>query len=87
MDRGEQLNQTHTNTEVITDSILVSKLSEELLFTLENLERQARALNNDPFALKRHKPVLDCMIEDAHHMDGLLKALKKAVKALKSELD
>ena len=87
MDRGEQLNQTHTNTEVITDSILVSKLSEELLFTLENLERQARALKNDPFALKRHKPVLDGMIEDALYMDGLLKALKKAVKALKPELD
>lgn len=87
MNRGEQLNQTHTNTKILTDPTLVSKLSEELLFTLENLERQARKLNNEPFALKRHKPVLDDMIQDAHHMDGLLKALKKAVKALKPELD
>ncbi len=65
--------------------VLVTKLSKELLFTLGNLEKQARELRDEPFVIKRHKPMLDDMVEEAHRMDGLLQALRRALRSLKSD--
>lgn len=83
----DQLNQTRINSEDSTEPSLVTKLSKELLFTLGNLEKQAKEIRDKPFTMGEHKPMLDEMVEEAHRMDGLLQDLKKALKRLKSDLN
>lgn len=73
--------------EVAPKPALVTTLSKELLFTLGNLEQQAKELRDKPFVMKRHKPMLDEMVDEAHRMDGLLQALQRALRSLKSDMD
>ncbi|OEK01570.1 hypothetical protein BFP97_08585 [Roseivirga sp. 4D4] len=81
----EQLEEQNVDGKVEPKPILVTKLSKELLFTLGNLEKQARELRDEPFVINRHKPMLDDMVEEAHRMDGLLQALRRALRSLKSD--
>lgn len=81
----EQLEEQNIEGKVEPKPVLVTKLSKELLFTLGNLEKQARELRDEPFVIKRHKPMLDDMVEEAHRMDGLLQALRRALRSLKSD--
>ncbi len=84
---GEQLDKKNIDRQITPRPALVTKLSKELLFTLGNLEQQAKELRDKPFVMKRHKPMLDEMVEEAHRMDGLLQALQRALRSLKSDMD
>lgn len=83
----EQLDKKNVDGVVMPKPALVTTLSKELLFTLGNLEKQAKELRDEPFVIKRHKPMLDEMVDEAHRMDGLLQALKRALRSLKLEMD
>lgn len=89
IERGmeEQLDERKVSAEVNPKPTLITKLSKELLFTLGNLEKQAKELRDEPFVIKRHKPMLDDMVDEAHRMDGLLQALKRALKSYKPDMD
>lgn len=80
-----QLKEQNVEGKVESKPTLVTKLSKELLFTLGNLEKQAKELRDEPFVIKRHKPMLDDMVEEAHRMDGLLQALRRALRSLKPD--
>lgn len=54
---------------------LVTKLSDELLFTLENVERQARSLRKLKWLPGSRKNTLNEMLEDTRKMNDLLKEL------------
>ena len=78
----EQLNETIDQTE--TSSVLpeITRITEQLLFTWGHLEERAHKIGAAPFETKKQQNLLDEMIDEAHKMDNLLQALKRAIKAL-----
>lgn len=59
---------------------LVTKLSEELLFTLENVEQRAKNLRELKWLPRSRKETLNVMLEDTKRMNGLLKELMSTIR-------
>ncbi len=59
---------------------LVTKLSEELLFTLENVEQQARNLRELKWLPSSRKETLNVMLEDTKRINGLLRELMSTIR-------
>lgn len=78
----EQLNQTIDQTEKSSVLPEITRLTEQLLFTWGHLEEQAHKVSAAIFETKKQQNLLDEMIDEAHRMDDLLQALKRAIKAL-----
>ncbi|MCE7996092.1 MAG: hypothetical protein HEP71_29200 [Roseivirga sp.] len=66
--------------EVKIKPALVTKLSDELLFTLENVEKQARNLKELKWLPRSRKETLNLMLEDTRKMNGLLKELMSTIR-------
>lgn len=66
--------------EVKIKPALVTKLSDELLFTLENVEQQARHLRQLKWLPRSRKETLNVMLEDTRKMNGLLKELMSTIR-------
>lgn len=62
------------------DLELVADLSEELLFTLENVERHATSLKQNGWMRKSRRQTLDQVLDGTRQMYDLLKELKTTVK-------
>ncbi len=79
MENGKVQNGSRV-VEVKIKPALVTKLSDELLFTLENVEQQARNLKELKWLPRSRKETLNVMLEDTRKMNGLLKELMSTIR-------
>lgn len=79
MENGDVQNGSRV-VEVKIKPALVTKLSDELLFTLENVEQQARNLKQLKWLPRSRKETLNVMLEDTRKMNGLLKELMSTIR-------
>lgn len=77
---NERVQNKSGEVEVKIEPELVTKLSDELLFTLENVEKQAKNLRELKWLPRSKKETLNVMLEDTRKMNGLLKELMSTIR-------